>query len=114
MKPLSELAAALEIRYAFAESWAPEYVNAVLSRWPIKHCVQGTCKYGTRVDYLLASPDCPYKFIPGSYSVLSSKGTSDHHIVKVDVTKCENRLVLSTSSHLYRFRHDRSEFLRFN
>ncbi|KAK3415687.1 hypothetical protein EUGRSUZ_H01575 [Eucalyptus grandis] len=215
MKPLSELAAALGMSYAFAESWAPEYGNAVLSRWPIKHwkvqkifddtdfrnvlkatievphvgevnfqcthldhldenwrmkqvgaiiqssdsphilagglnsldetnysqerwtdivkyyeemgkptpkvevmrflkskqytdakdfagecesvvviakgqSVQGTCKYGTRVDYLLASPDCPYKFIPGSYSVLSSKGTSYHHIVKVDVMKCEN------------------------
>ncbi|KAF8015217.1 hypothetical protein BT93_H0886 [Corymbia citriodora subsp. variegata] len=52
--------------------------------------VQGTCKYSTRVDYILASPDCPYKFVPRSYSVLSSKGTSDHHIVKVDATKCAN------------------------
>jgi endonuclease/exonuclease/phosphatase family metal-dependent hydrolase len=49
--------------------------------------VQGTCKYGTRVDYILASSDSPYRFVPGSYSVLSSKGTSDHHIVKVDVVK---------------------------
>lgn len=49
--------------------------------------MQGTCKYGTRVDYLLVSPDSPYKFVPGSYMVLSSKGTSDHHIVKVEVTK---------------------------
>lgn len=49
--------------------------------------MQGTCKYGTRVDYILVSPDSPYKFVPGSYTVLSSKGTSDHHIVKVDVTK---------------------------
>lgn len=48
--------------------------------------VQGTCKYGTRVDYILASPNSPYKFVPGSYTVISSKGTSDHHIVKVDVT----------------------------
>lgn len=47
--------------------------------------VQGTCKYGTRVDYILASPDSPYKFVPGSYMVVSSKGTSDHHIVRVDV-----------------------------
>ncbi|XP_072982829.1 uncharacterized protein [Typha latifolia] len=47
--------------------------------------VQGTCKYGTRVDYILASPNLPYKFVPGSYGVFSSKGTSDHHIVKVDV-----------------------------
>lgn len=47
--------------------------------------VQGTCKYGTRVDYILASPNSPYKFVPGSYGVLSSKGTSDHHIVKVDI-----------------------------
>uniref|UniRef100_A0A453AWX7 Endonuclease/exonuclease/phosphatase domain-containing protein n=1 Tax=Aegilops tauschii subsp. strangulata TaxID=200361 RepID=A0A453AWX7_AEGTS len=211
MRPLSELAGALGMRYVFAESWAPEYGNAVLSRWPIKrwkalrvadqsdfrnvlratievpragevnfHCthldhldeswrmkqvdamlrsvdgphilagglnaldgtdysadrwadivkyyeeigkptpkvevmkylkgkqyvdakdfageceavvvvakgqdVQGTCKYGTRVDYILASPSSPYKFVPGSYTVVSSKGTSDHHIVRVDVT----------------------------
>ncbi|CAI0466548.1 unnamed protein product [Linum tenue] len=49
--------------------------------------VQGTCKYGTRVDYVLASPDSAFEFVPGSYSVISSKGTSDHHIVKVDLTK---------------------------
>lgn len=49
--------------------------------------VQGTCKYGTRVDYMLASPYSPYKFVPGSYSVISSKGTSDHHIVKADIIK---------------------------
>lgn len=212
MRPLSDLAAALHMNYVFAESWAPEYGNAVLSKWPIKnsnvqkifdhtdfrnvlkatidvpgsgevefHCthldhldenwrmkqvhaiiqstnvphilagalnsldesdysperwtdivkyyqemgkpipkaqvmrflkskeytdakdfagecesvvvvakgqsVQGTCKYGTRVDYILASSDSPYQFVPGSYSVLSSKGTSDHHIVKVDLVK---------------------------
>lgn len=52
--------------------------------------VQGTCKYGTRVDYVLSSPNSPYKFVPGSYSVVSSKGTSDHHIVKVDITKKVN------------------------
>ncbi|CAA0828141.1 DNAse I-like superfamily protein [Striga hermonthica] len=49
--------------------------------------VQGTCKYGTRVDYILSSANAPYKFVPGSYSVISSKGTSDHHIVKVDLIK---------------------------
>lgn len=49
--------------------------------------MQGTCKYGTRVDYILASSDSPYKFVPGTYSVISSKGTSDHHIVKVDIKK---------------------------
>ncbi|KAF2298630.1 hypothetical protein GH714_024421 [Hevea brasiliensis] len=212
MKPLSDLAAALGMNYVFAESWAPEYGNAILSKWPIKrwkvqkifddtdfrnvlkatidvpqkgeanfYCtlldhldenwrmkqinaiiqsndgphilagglnsldetdysaerwtdivkyyeemgkptpkfevmrylkskhytdakefagecepvvmiakgqnVQGTCKYGTRVDYILASSNSPYKFVPGSYSVLSSKGTSDHHIVKVDMIK---------------------------
>lgn len=52
--------------------------------------VQGTCKYGTRVDYILASSNSPYKFVPGSYSVFSSKGTSDHHIVRVDVLKSES------------------------
>jgi hypothetical protein len=36
MRPLSELAEGLGMRYVFAESWAPEYGNAVLSRWPIK------------------------------------------------------------------------------
>lgn len=36
MKPLSHLAQALHMHYAFAESWAPEFGNAVLSRWPIK------------------------------------------------------------------------------
>ncbi|KAK8467877.1 hypothetical protein PHAVU_007G168200 [Phaseolus vulgaris] len=39
MKPLSDLAAALGMNYVFAESWAPEYGNAVLSKWPIKRCV---------------------------------------------------------------------------
>lgn len=52
--------------------------------------MQGTCKYGTRVDYILASPNSPYMFVPGSYSVFSSKGTSDHHIVKVDITKVQS------------------------
>ncbi|XP_006650104.3 uncharacterized protein LOC102718065 [Oryza brachyantha] len=213
MRPLSELAERLGMRYVFAESWAPEYGNAVLSRWPIKrwkahrladhfdfrnvlratidvpgagevsfYCthldhldeglrmrqvnsilrfaggrhhilagglnaldatdysadrwaaiakyheeigkpapkaevmrhlkakryvdakdfagggaretlevapggqdVQGTCKYGTRVDYILASPSSPYRFVPGSYAVVPSRGTSDHHIVMVDV-----------------------------
>lgn len=214
MKPLSDLAAALGMNYVFAESWAPEYGNAIMSKWPIKswkiqkifddsdfrnvlkatidvpqvgelnfYCthldhldenwrmkqinaiiqssdnphilagglnsldetdysperwteivkyyeemgkpipkvdvmknlkskeytdakdfagecesvvmiakgqsVQGTCKYGTRVDYVLSSLDSPYKFVPGSYSVFSSKGTSDHHIVKVDVVKID-------------------------
>lgn len=212
MKPLSDLAAALGMHYVFAESWAPEYGNAVLSKWPIKkwkvqkifddtdfrnvlkvtidipevgelnfdcthldhldenwrmkqinaiiqandaphilaggldaldesdyseerwtdivkyyeemgkpipkaevmrflkskqytdakdfagecesvvmiakgQSVQGTCKYGTRLDYILASRGLQYKFVPGSYSVFSSKGTSDHHIVKVDIEK---------------------------
>ncbi|KAK3007896.1 hypothetical protein RJ639_013041 [Escallonia herrerae] len=225
MKPLSDLAVALGMNYVFAESWAPEYGNAILSKWPIKrwkvqkifddadfrnvlratvdvphtgevdfHCthldhldenwrmkqinaiiqssngphilagglnsldetdysperwmdivkyyeemgkptpkvevmkflkskqytdakdfagecesvvmiakgqsVQGTCKYGTRVDYILASPDSPYKFVPDSYSVLSSKGTSDHHIVKVDVLKVHK----SAQQHLTRKR----------
>lgn len=36
MKPLSDLASALGMNYVFAESWAPQYGNAVLSKWPIK------------------------------------------------------------------------------
>ncbi|CAN1854130.1 hypothetical protein LINPERHAP1_LOCUS41237 [Linum perenne] len=213
MRPLSDLAASLGMKYVFAESWAPEYGNAILSKWPIRrwkvqkiandqdhrnvlkatihvpwagevdfYCtqldhlnenwrmkqinsiiqsndsphilagglnslngsdyssdrwmdivkyyedigkptprvkvmdflkakgytdakehagecepvviiakgqnVQGTCKYGTRVDYVLTSPDSLFEFVPGSYSVISSKGTSDHHIVKVDIRSC--------------------------
>ncbi|CAH8358349.1 unnamed protein product [Eruca vesicaria subsp. sativa] len=216
MKPLSDLASALGMKYVFADSWAPEYGNAILSKWPIKkwrvqriadaddfrnvlkvtievpwagevnvYCtqldhldenwrmkqidaitrgdesphillgglnaldgsdystarwnhivkyyedtgkptprvevmrclkgkgysdskesagecepvviiakgqnVQGTCKYGTRVDYILASPESPYEFVPGTYSVVSSKGTSDHHIVKVDLVITKDR-----------------------
>lgn len=37
MKPLSDLAQGLGMEYVFADSWAPEYGNAILSRWPIKH-----------------------------------------------------------------------------
>lgn len=216
MRPLSDLAAGLGMNYVFAESWAPEFGNAILSKWPIKrwkvdkivddedfrnllkatidvpltgemefHCtqldhldenwrmkqvhaiiqasdcpnilagglnshnasdysperwsqiaqyyekmgkpapkaqvmrflkekghvdagdysaaageledpviivpkgqnVQGTCKHGTRVDYIMATADSPYKFVPGSYAVISSKGTSDHHVVRVDVQR---------------------------
>lgn len=36
MKPLSDLADSLGMNYVFAESWAPEYGNAILSKWPIK------------------------------------------------------------------------------
>ncbi|KAK6146117.1 hypothetical protein DH2020_019986 [Rehmannia glutinosa] len=61
--------------------------------------VQGTCKYGTRVDYILGSPGLPYMFVPGSYSVISSKGTSDHHIVKVDIVKVRNGAQKSTRRH---------------
>lgn len=30
------LASALGMNYVFAESWAPQYGNTVLSKWPIK------------------------------------------------------------------------------
>ncbi|KAK1398906.1 Endonuclease/exonuclease/phosphatase family protein [Heracleum sosnowskyi] len=53
--------------------------------------VQGTCKYGTRVDYIMASQDLYYKFVPETYSVISSKGTSDHHLVKVDIVTAADR-----------------------
>jgi len=36
MSPLSDLAASLGMKYVFAESWAPGYGNAILSKWPIK------------------------------------------------------------------------------
>jgi len=35
MQPLRDLADALGMSFVFAESWAPEYGNAVLSKWPI-------------------------------------------------------------------------------
>ncbi|GJN07817.1 hypothetical protein PR202_ga25681 [Eleusine coracana subsp. coracana] len=64
MRPLSELAQELGMRYVFAESWAPEYGNAVLSRWPIKrwkvHRIadQSDLRYAhlTRSPDLLHSP----------------------------------------------------------
>ncbi|KAI4304395.1 hypothetical protein MLD38_039915 [Melastoma candidum] len=56
--------------------------------------VQGTCEYGTRVDYMVMSPDSPCKFVPGSYSVVSSKGKSDQHILKVDLVKSESSPVV--------------------
>ncbi|KAL3691509.1 hypothetical protein R1sor_005160 [Riccia sorocarpa] len=214
MKPLSELAEALGMEYAFAESWAPDFGNAVLSRWPIKsasvqqihdetdyrnvlkvvvsvplagdlhfYCTQldhldedwrmkqidsltsmvppnqphviagnlnalnqadyskvrweeiaesrkknnkvpprgdvmkrllqekrytdakkfsapstsavkvpqetqeteATCYHGTRVDYILGSHKLPFDFISGSYSVVPSRGTSNHDLVMVDL-----------------------------
>lgn len=57
MKPLSDLAAALGMNYVFAESWAPEYGNAVLSKWPIKNSkVQ---KIFDHTDFRLVFPYFP-------------------------------------------------------
>ena len=36
MSPLSDLAEGLGMSFVFAESWAPQFGNAILSRWPIK------------------------------------------------------------------------------
>lgn len=38
-------------------------------------------------------------FVPGSYSVVSSKGTSDHHIVKVEIMKLPNNGGKSNRKH---------------
>lgn len=54
--------------------------------------IQGTCKYGTRMDCTLAPSESPYKFIPGSYLVFCSKGTVDHHVVKVDIIRSETNI----------------------
>ncbi|GFP84272.1 expansin-a13 [Phtheirospermum japonicum] len=67
-------------------------------------CVQGICKYGTRVDYIMGSPGLSYKFVPGSYSVFSSKGTSDHHIVKVDIVKVANDAQIKSAKRRKRIR----------
>ncbi|KAL5984005.1 hypothetical protein ACLOJK_018107 [Asimina triloba] len=77
-------------KYQDAKDFAGECESVVIIAKG--QAVQGTCKYGTRVDYILASPNSPYMFVPNSYSVLSSKGTSDHHIVKVDVMVSKERL----------------------
>ncbi|KAE8681599.1 hypothetical protein F3Y22_tig00111311pilonHSYRG00062 [Hibiscus syriacus] len=42
MKPLSNLAVALGMKYVFAESWAPKYGSTVLSKWPIKRTGEAT------------------------------------------------------------------------
>ncbi|OWM77923.1 hypothetical protein CDL15_Pgr018492 [Punica granatum] len=55
MKPLSDLAAALGMNYVFAESWAPEYGNAVLSKWPIRRWKAQ--KIFDDTDFRLASSD---------------------------------------------------------
>jgi hypothetical protein len=60
MRPLSDLAEGLGMRYVFAESWAPEYGNAVLSRWPIKrwkaHRVADQSDFRSVPPLLLPSP----------------------------------------------------------
>ncbi|GFP94214.1 ABC transporter c family member 12 [Phtheirospermum japonicum] len=72
--------------------------------------VQGTCKYGTRVDYIMGSSGLSYKFVPGSYSVFSSKGTSDHHIVKVDIVKVADDAQIKSAKRRKRIRQ---RFVRF-
>ena len=49
--------------------------------------LEETCRYGTRIDYLLLSPDFPGDFVPGSYRQFStiSDGLSDHALVTVDL-----------------------------
>ncbi|KAG0468514.1 hypothetical protein HPP92_017842 [Vanilla planifolia] len=36
MRPLADLAEGLGMKYVFAESWAPQFGNAILSKWPVK------------------------------------------------------------------------------
>ncbi|GFQ07864.1 ABC transporter c family member 11 [Phtheirospermum japonicum] len=67
-------------------------------------CVQGTCTYGTWVDYIMGSPGLSYKFVRGSYSVFSSKGTSDHHIVKVDIVKVDDDAQIKSAKRRKRIR----------
>ena len=46
-----------------------------------------TCRYGTRVDYVLVGPRCPVAPVPGSYRVLDAmaRGLTDHDAVTVDL-----------------------------
>lgn len=60
MKPLSDLAEGLGMEYVFAESWAPEYGNAILSKWPIKkHQIQKICNDSDYRNVLKATIDVP-------------------------------------------------------
>ncbi|KAK1348916.1 ER lumen protein retaining receptor [Heracleum sosnowskyi] len=67
------------------------YMRSVVNGQLLVSLSNGTCKYGTRVDYIMASQDLYYKFVPETYSVISSKGTSDHHLVKVDIVTAADR-----------------------
>ncbi|KAL6978477.1 hypothetical protein U1Q18_020145 [Sarracenia purpurea var. burkii] len=87
-KPKSEVMSLLKSnQYTDAKNFAGECESVVVIAKG--QSVQGTCKYGTRVDYILSSSESSYQFVPGSYSVFSSKGTSDHHIVKVEILKVD-------------------------
>lgn len=69
MKPLSDLAAALGMNYVFAESWAPEYGNSILSKWPIKRWkVQ---KIFDDTDFRFSSFSPPSICIPSFFQVHS-------------------------------------------
>lgn len=49
--------------------------------------VEGTCRYGTRIDYILHGPRFPGRFVPGSYRrwpAIENK-LSDHDLITVDV-----------------------------
>lgn len=61
------------------------------------------------MDYILGSQGLNYAFVPGSYSVISSKGTSDHHIVRVDVVKVDDGVGKSRS-----FKKMRKRFVRMS
>lgn len=61
MGPLSDLAGALGMKYVFAESWAPEYGNAVLSKWPIKRWKVQKIANDDDFRYFLLSFCCKHK-----------------------------------------------------
>jgi endonuclease/exonuclease/phosphatase family metal-dependent hydrolase len=49
--------------------------------------VAATSSYGTRVDYILRSPQCSWEFVPESYNVVNliAQNVTDHNMVCVDV-----------------------------
>lgn len=71
--------------YRDCKSCAGEGESVVIL--PLGQELQGTCKSGTRMDYILASPLLPYRFVRGSYTIVSSRGTSDHHLVRVEIER---------------------------
>lgn len=74
--PASELTGRLDAQ-GFRDAWGEVGRGAV----------EGTCRFGTRVDYILLSRGFPAAFAPGSYRRIPAigPGLSDHDLIVVDL-----------------------------